>query len=89
MPSRQASFVIRVFITDTDQMAWGRLYHVPQPEGHYFRTWDELIALMQRELQIHTDDESGGISPAPSEPDSQSDDESDGISPAPSEPDSQ
>ncbi len=51
MPSRYVSFVLRIFVTDEEQMVWGRLYRVPEQEAHYFRSWDELIALLTKYLR--------------------------------------
>ncbi len=51
MASRYVSFVLRVFVTDEGQMAWGRLYQVPEQEGQYFRSWEELIALLIEHLR--------------------------------------
>ena len=64
MPFGYISFVVRIFVTDEDQMAWGRLYRVPEQEGKYFRSWDELIALLTEHLR----DQQGSGSPPPGSP---------------------
>jgi hypothetical protein len=65
MPSRYISFVVRIFVRDEDQMAWGRLYRVPEREGEYFRNWDELIAMMKEHLH---DPKGNQASPPSKEP---------------------
>ncbi len=50
VPPQYVSFVIRLFVTHEKRMAWGRLFRVPEQDGRYFRTWNELIALLEESL---------------------------------------
>lgn len=50
MPQRSVSFVIRVLVTEGAQLRWGILYQVPNDRPIRFRTWDELLVLIQEEL---------------------------------------
>lgn len=50
MASRYVSFVIRLLLSDEGKMVWGRIYEVPEQEGQYFRTWEDLIAFLNVRL---------------------------------------
>ena len=47
MSSRYVSFVVRMLVGDDGKMASGRVYRVPEQEGRYFHTWEELVALLK------------------------------------------
>lgn len=48
---------MRVFVSETNQLRRGLLYHVPHSQPHYFHTWEELFKLVQEELNKPEDDE--------------------------------
>jgi hypothetical protein len=50
VPPQYVSFVIRLFVTHERRMVWGRLFRVPEQDGRYFRTWNELIVLLEESL---------------------------------------
>lgn len=55
VPPQYVSFVIRLFVTPEKRMAWGRLFRVPEQDGRYFRTWNELIVLLEESLSDSKD----------------------------------